>query len=98
MIVIDVRKPSEIMKQDLSPLHFQTRCVAAFPNDAGYLIGSIEGRVGVQNFDGRHPAGQASYTFKCHRVTRDANCQVSSTKVRRAAECCAASCGDASAF
>ena len=69
----DLRKPSTPAKVELSPLCYQTRCVTAFPGNAGYLVGSIEGRVAVQNFEGMHPDKQASYTFKCHRRTLDAN-------------------------
>ena len=31
-----------------SPLKWQTRVVSCFPNFAGFAIGSIEGRVGIQ--------------------------------------------------
>lgn len=33
----------------------------------GYLVGSIEGRVGVQNFDTASAGAQQSFSFKCHR-------------------------------
>ena len=36
--------PSRPYKQLMSPLKYQTRAVAAFPNKQGYLVGSIEGR------------------------------------------------------
>lgn len=75
--VFDVAKPTQAATTEASPLSFQTRCVAAFPGGGGYLVGSIEGRVAVQNCDGMHPEKQASYTFKCHRRTLDANGNVS---------------------
>ena len=79
----DLRKPSAPVKVELSPLSYQTRCVAAFPGNAGYLVGSIEGRVGVQNFEGMHPDKQPSYTFKCHRRNLDVNGNVTQgVKVR----------------
>lgn len=31
-----------------SPLKFQSRCVSCFPDQTGFAIGSIEGRVGIQ--------------------------------------------------
>ena len=34
-----------------SPLKYQTRCVSAFPNKQGYLVGSIEGRVAVNHVE-----------------------------------------------
>lgn len=81
--VFDLKNPNTPFKVEPSPLSYQTRCVAAFPGNAGYLVGSIEGRVAVQNFEGMHPDKQASYTFKCHRRTLDANANVAqNTKVR----------------
>lgn len=77
----NLKNPTQPLKVETSPLQYQTRCVAAFPGNAGYLVGSIEGRVGVQNFDGMHPDKQQSYTFKCHRRTLDAQGNVAqSTK------------------
>lgn len=77
----DLRKPTQPWKVDTSQLQCQTRCVAAFPDGAGYLVGSIEGRVGVQNFENMHPERQPSYTFKCHRRTLDQNCDPAGPKV-----------------
>jgi hypothetical protein len=68
----NLKSPTQPLKVEASPLQYQTRCVAAFHGNAGYLVGSIEGRVGVQNFEGMHPDKQPSYTFKCHRRTLDA--------------------------
>ncbi|KAK4564119.1 hypothetical protein RGQ29_006276 [Quercus rubra] len=47
-----------------NPQH-QTRCVAAFPDQQGFLVGSIEGRVGVHHLDDAQQA--KNFTFKCHR-------------------------------
>ena len=49
--VYDLNNPSAPFKQLQSPLKYQTRTVAAFPDKSGYLIGSIEGRVAVQHVD-----------------------------------------------
>lgn len=52
-----------------SALRFMARAVACMPNDAGYAICSIEGRVAVEWFD-PSPSSQArKYAFKCHRQT-----------------------------
>ncbi|KAF9648783.1 WD40 repeat-like protein [Thelephora ganbajun] len=40
-----------------SPLKWQTRTIALFPNADGYALGSIEGRVAIQK----------NYSFRCHR-------------------------------
>ena len=49
-----------------SPLKFQTRCVSAFPDQTGFAVGSIEGRVGIQYLQKSY-AGKESFAFKCHR-------------------------------
>ena len=43
--------PQAPYKTVQSPLKYQTRCVAAFPNKQGYLVGSIEGRVAVNHVE-----------------------------------------------
>ncbi|CAN0441178.1 unnamed protein product [Ectocarpus sp. 12 AP-2014] len=67
-----------------SPLRYQTRCVSIFPDQQGFAVGSIEGRVGIEYFSeqaakqqlasGYKPATtygntKLSFAFKCHRVT-----------------------------
>lgn len=36
--------------QTESPLRYQTRCVSIFPDQQGFAVGSIEGRVGIEYF------------------------------------------------
>lgn len=69
LFVFDItRNPQAPFHSESSPLGYQTRCIAVFPNCGGYLVGSVEGRVAVQNFPQyTQSTGQASYTFKCHR-------------------------------
>ena len=45
--------PQQVYKKVISPLKFQTRTIAAFPNRTGYLVGSIEGRVAVHHVEVR---------------------------------------------
>ncbi|KAK4338790.1 hypothetical protein RND71_040252 [Anisodus tanguticus] len=52
-------------KRITSPLKYQTRCLAAFPDQQGCLVGSIEGRVGVHHLDDSQES--KNFTFKCHR-------------------------------
>ncbi|KAL6182739.1 PREDICTED: protein RAE1-like [Fragaria vesca subsp. vesca] len=65
LIMFNLQNPKTEFKRIISPLKYQTRCVAAFPDQQGFLVGSIEGRVGVQHLN----EGQESknFTFKCHR-------------------------------
>jgi mRNA export factor len=51
--------------QKESPLKFQSRCIAAFPDMTGFAVGSIEGRVGI-HYLSKVP-GKDSFAFKCHR-------------------------------
>ncbi|GAA5943336.1 WD40 repeat domain-containing protein [Sporobolomyces koalae] len=54
-----------------SNLKFMTRALACMPDDTGYAMTSIEGRVAVEFFD-PEPAKQAKkYAFKCHRQVID---------------------------
>ncbi|XP_042068272.1 protein RAE1-like isoform X1 [Salvia splendens] len=65
IIVFDLQKPQTEYKRIVSPLQHQTRCLAAFPDKQGFLVGSIGGRVGVHHFD--KPQTDKTFTFKCHR-------------------------------
>ncbi|KAK6253224.1 hypothetical protein QUC31_014944 [Theobroma cacao] len=67
-VTYDLLSFSPIMteyKRIVSPLKYQTRCVAAFPDLQGFLVGSIEGRVGVHHLDDQQQS--KNFTFKCHR-------------------------------
>jgi mRNA export factor len=70
LLVFNLAQPQQPYKQLVSPLKWQTRCVACFPNKSGYLVGSIEGRVAVHHVE--DSVGQTSnFTFKCHRDDSD---------------------------
>jgi len=58
--------PQQVYKKVVSPLKYQTRTIAAFPNRTGYLVGSIEGRVAVHHVEDPSDP-KANFTFKCHR-------------------------------
>lgn len=47
-----------------SSLKYQTRCIAAFPDDTGYALGSVEGRMAMEYFDPNPAAQAAKYAFK----------------------------------
>lgn len=48
-----------------SPLKFQSRCIACFPDLTGFAVGSIEGRTGIHYL--QKVPGKESFAFKCHR-------------------------------
>eukprot|EP00978_Attheya_sp_CCMP212_P022521 scaffold67260_cov53-Attheya_sp.AAC.1 len=65
IISYDVQgQPREHSRKE-SPLKFQTRCIAAFPDMTGFSVGSIEGRVGVHYL--QKVRGKDPFAFKCHR-------------------------------
>ncbi|KAJ5239093.1 Mitotic checkpoint protein BUB3.2 [Penicillium chermesinum] len=55
-----------------SSLKFMTRAVACMPDDLGYAMSSIEGRVAVEWFDPSPESQARKYAFKCHRQTDEA--------------------------
>lgn len=70
----DLRNFAQPLEKKESPLKYQTRCVAVFPDLRGYALGSIEGRVALEYFadseSGAEPTEKTkkkSYAFKCHR-------------------------------
>lgn len=65
LIVFNLQNPQTEYKRITSPLKFQTRCVAVFPNKQGFLVGSIEGRVAVHHVEESQQS--KNFTFKCHR-------------------------------
>ncbi|KAL7199870.1 hypothetical protein ACSBR2_022055 [Camellia fascicularis] len=69
IIVFNLQNPQTEFKRIISPLKYQTRCVAAFPDQQGFLVGSIEGRVGVHHLDDSQQS--KNFTFKCHREGND---------------------------
>jgi len=44
---------------------YQSRCIAAFPDQRGFCLGSIEGRVAVHHVNKADE--QKNFAFKCHR-------------------------------
>ncbi|XP_024960422.1 protein RAE1-like [Cynara cardunculus var. scolymus] len=69
LIAFNLQNPQAEFKRIVSPLKYQTRCVAAFPDQQGFLVGSIEGRVGVHHLDEQQQS--KNFTFKCHREGND---------------------------
>lgn len=71
IVAFDLRNFSQPIEKKESPLKYQTRCVAVFPDLRGYALGSIEGRVALEYFADQEPdadkSKKKSYAFKCHR-------------------------------
>lgn len=63
--VYDIRKPSDIFHEKLAQLKHQFRCLATFPDQTGYAVGSIEGRVSIDHVQEKDR--KLDFAFKCHR-------------------------------
>jgi mRNA export factor len=69
IIIYDLRKPQVEYKRFVSPLKYQSRCIAGFPDRTGFAVGSIEGRVGVHHIEDKD--SNKNFAFKCHRDGND---------------------------
>ena len=69
IVVVNLSNPSQIFNQIASPLKYQSRCIAAFPDQQGFCLGSIEGRVAVQHVNKADES--KNFAFKCHRENND---------------------------
>lgn len=47
-----------------SSLKYQTRCVRIFPDESGFVLSSVEGRVAVDYFDQADDVQAKRYAFK----------------------------------
>lgn len=65
ILIMDLKNMTHIQRESL--LKYQLRCVEAFADKRGYVVGSIEGRVAVQYLDPSPEAQKQNYAFKCHR-------------------------------
>ena len=69
IVVVNLNNPGQIFSTIISPLKFQSRSVACFPDQRGFCLGSIEGRVAVHHVN-KADEGK-NFAFKCHRENSD---------------------------
>ena len=69
LVVVNLTSPQTIYNTIISPLKYQSRCVACFPDQQGFCLGSIEGRVAVHHVHDRDTS--KNFAFKCHRDNQD---------------------------
>eukprot|EP01027_Heterolobosea_sp_BB2_P004124 GEZU01006263.1.p2 GENE.GEZU01006263.1~~GEZU01006263.1.p2 ORF type:complete len:216 (+),score=40.11 GEZU01006263.1:308-955(+) len=69
IVIYDLRNPTKEYKRIQSPLKFQTRVVAAFPDKTGFAVGSIEGRVAIHHVEDANAS--KNFAFKCHRSDKN---------------------------
>jgi len=65
IVIFDLRKPQQAYKTFTSPLKYQSRCIACFPDKTGFALGSIEGRVAIHHVEDKDSG--KNFAFKCHR-------------------------------
>lgn len=66
IVIVNLDQPSVAFSTIQSPLKYQSRCIAAFPDQRGFCVGSIEGRVAVHHVLSK-PTDDKNFMFKCHR-------------------------------
>lgn len=62
---------TRLVSRSLPRAHAHTERFPIYIFVAGYAIGSVEGRIGVEYFDPSQEAQDKKYAFKCHRQTID---------------------------
>lgn len=68
VLIWDLRNMAYVLQKRDSSLKFQTRAIRAFPDQTGYVLSSIEGRVAVEYLDPSPEVQKKKYAFKCHRT------------------------------
>jgi len=64
--VYDLRNPAQPhMPPAKCQLTHQLRTLSVFPDQMGYAVGSVEGRVGITYF--QDPSSNKAFAFRCHR-------------------------------
>ncbi|KAI1212175.1 WD repeat domain-containing protein [Annulohypoxylon truncatum] len=66
--IFDLKNPGVIYRTIESPLKYQTKVVAAFPDGKGFGIASIEGRCAMNAVEDKDETS-INFTFRCHRET-----------------------------
>eukprot|EP00164_Ancoracysta_twista_P008504 GFYU01012327.1.p1 GENE.GFYU01012327.1~~GFYU01012327.1.p1 ORF type:complete len:331 (-),score=60.62 GFYU01012327.1:105-1097(-) len=66
--IFDLRNMATPEQSRESSLRYQTRCIAIYPDEQGYALSSIEGRVAMEYFDLGKEMQARKYAFKCHRA------------------------------
>ena len=67
IVVYDLANSPILLCEKESVLKFGLRSIAAFSDGNGYVVGSIEGRVGVEYISSSEQ--EKPFSFRCHRKT-----------------------------
>eukprot|EP01084_Bolivina_argentea_P183574 316754_1 len=71
VLIYDIRNPNKPIKEMITLLKHQLRCIALFPNTNGFAVGSVEGRCGIHHINQNKTNKQKDFAFKCHRKKQD---------------------------
>ncbi|KAI0526624.1 WD40-repeat-containing domain protein [Xylaria bambusicola] len=66
--LVDLKKPTTLLKTVRTPLKHQTKVVTAFPDGKGWATAGIEGRCGINAVE-KADEKNINFTFRCHRET-----------------------------
>lgn len=67
VLVYDMRNLMAPEQTRQSPLDHQIRAIRCFPNNEGFALSSVEGKVAIEYFDLSAKTQKRKYAFKCHR-------------------------------
>ncbi|GAA95553.1 uncharacterized protein L969DRAFT_101656 [Mixia osmundae IAM 14324] len=73
--IYNLNNPGTLFRHIESPLKWQTRSIACFPDGQGFAVGSIEGRLAIQYIDEKQSS--LNFSFRCHRKEQATNKNVS---------------------
>jgi mRNA export factor len=65
VLIYNLNNPKVEYKKLDSPLKYQSRSLACFPDKKGFALGSIEGRVAIHHVE--NADASKNFAFKCHR-------------------------------
>ena len=67
VVIFDVRNPNKAIKEMNTLLKHQLRCIACFPDQKGFAVGSVEGRCAIHYINEDLDRNMKNFAFKCHR-------------------------------
>jgi len=89
-----IQQSTTPLKAGVSAVKTQTRSIACFPDGTGYALGSVEGRVSVQDFQD----SKKTFTFKSKQTNENTLCAVNALDFHPAMKSVMATCGSDGQF
>eukprot|EP01094_Clydonella_sp_ATCC50884_P018513 TRINITY_DN342_c0_g1_i1.p1 TRINITY_DN342_c0_g1~~TRINITY_DN342_c0_g1_i1.p1 ORF type:complete len:336 (-),score=95.56 TRINITY_DN342_c0_g1_i1:164-1171(-) len=73
VVIYNLKNPDKEFGAKDSPLKYQSRALSCFPDQSGFALGSIEGRVAIHYIQENASIGHKNFAFKCHRKGHASN-------------------------